>query len=63
MVYAVPILCPDDVAEFRDASRRLLAAEISPGDVIWNSEAAATLFGEPLPNGEKIIAEIGRAHV
>ena len=56
MVYAVPIHCPDDMAEFRNASRRLLAAEISPSDVVWNSEAAATLFGEPLPDMEKIIA-------
>jgi uracil-DNA glycosylase len=56
MVYAVPIHCPDDMAEFRCASRRLLAAEIAPSDVVWNSEAAATLFGEPLPDREKIIA-------
>lgn len=56
MVYAVPILCPDDMAEFRDASRRLLAADVEPGDVVWNTEPAAILFGESLPDDEKIIA-------
>lgn len=38
----------DNLAEFRETARRLIAAEVPPDNVCWNQEP---LFEEPLPAG------------
>ena len=54
MTYAVAIQRPDDLDEFRDAARRLLASGVAPADVAWSSGQAGSLFQQSPPNGEKI---------
>jgi probable DNA metabolism protein len=56
MTYAVSLERPDDLAEFRDAACKLLAAGIAPHDVIWDSEQTPTLFNEPLPTNQKTVS-------
>ena len=56
MIYTVTIQQPDDLDEFRRMARRLLAARIAPADVVWSSAAGGSLFCEPLPDDERIMA-------
>ncbi|MBA3518451.1 MAG: UdgX family uracil-DNA binding protein [Rhizobiales bacterium] len=43
---------PHDIAEFRDAARRLLAQDVAPQDVIWRDGRENGLFSKPaLPVG------------
>jgi hypothetical protein len=42
---------PDDLAEFRGAARRLLAAAIPPPDIAWTT--TGSLFSNALPIAEK----------
>ena len=48
-VYAVAIARPDDLAQFRDAARRLIAAGAEPAAVLWHEGADHQLFGAALP--------------
>jgi probable DNA metabolism protein len=40
---------PDGFEEFREAARGLIAAEISPADVVWHATTEADLFGQSPP--------------
>ena len=62
MIYAVTIQRPDDLDQFRNAARKLLAAGAAPADVAWISETDGSLFREPLPPDEKVTA-VPRAFV
>jgi DNA polymerase len=56
MTCAVNLDHPDDISEFRSAARRLLAAGVDPANVVWSSGPTGSLFADPLPVDEKIIA-------
>jgi DNA polymerase len=48
-MYRVSIQEPDSFEEFRDAARGLLASEIAPDHVAWESGGVADLFGHASP--------------
>jgi probable DNA metabolism protein len=52
-MYRVHIQQPDDLDAFRDAVRRLLAAQAPPDEVLWSSGASGELFGEAPPPAAK----------
>jgi probable DNA metabolism protein len=56
MTYTVGIRQQDDLDEFRQAARRLLAARVAPSDVAWSGKQAETLFAEALPGDELIVS-------
>jgi uracil-DNA glycosylase len=56
MTCVVTLHHPDDLDEFRINARRLLAADIPPGDVVWTGPECATLFADPLPYAEKTLS-------
>jgi DNA polymerase len=49
-LYDVAIARPDDLAQFRDAARRLIAAGAAPASVLWREGEEGQLFGAPLPS-------------
>jgi DNA polymerase len=62
MIYTVVIADPGDLASFRNAARKLLAARIDPVNVVWTEQAGATLF-PGLPPDAETIASVPRAFV
>lgn len=55
---------PGDFAEWRDAARGLLAAEVPPEDVVWRQEgASASLFSDTTPIEPKRAVTLPRALV
>ncbi len=62
MMYTVAIEPPGDLAAFRAAARRLLAADADPADVTWTEGADGALFPDRPPD-ETRIAAVPRAFV
>ncbi len=56
MTCTVAIHQPDDFNEFRTVARKLLAAGIAPGAVVWTSSETPTLFADALPETAKTIS-------
>jgi uracil-DNA glycosylase len=52
MTTIVSLASETDLEGFRDAARRLIAAEVPPADVIWSVGQADALFGDALPQAE-----------
>lgn len=48
-MHRIALSCPDSFDEYRDAARGLIAAEVSPEQVVWQTADSADLFGESLP--------------
>jgi len=48
-VYDVAIAPPDDLAQFREAARRLIGAGAAPASVLWHEGGDRQLFAAPLP--------------
>lgn len=44
--YHIALAAGADVAGFRNATRRLLASQVPPGDVTWDAQSAASLLGD-----------------
>ena len=44
--YHIALAAGADVAGFRNATRRLLASRVPPGDVTWDAQSAASLLGD-----------------
>jgi uracil-DNA glycosylase len=49
-MYDVAIVRPDDLVQFRDVARRLIAAGAEPACVLWHEGEDRQLFGAPLPS-------------
>ena len=56
MIYAIAIQQPDDLDEFRQAARKLLAAEVAPANVSWSDGLTGSLFADQPPSGERIMS-------
>ncbi len=62
MIYTITIEDRADLASFRCAARKLLAAGIDPANVVWTEQTGATLFPDVPPDAEFIIS-VPRAFV
>lgn len=49
-MYGVAIARPDDLAQFRDLVRRLIAASAAPASTLWHEGEDRQLFRAPLPS-------------
>ena len=62
MIYTIVLEDRGEIASFRCAARRLLAARIDPANVVWTDQTGTSLFPDAPPNAEAF-ASVPRAFV